>query len=348
MERLFTGHRVEDYKIEMLTADDEVIGALRYVSAAKISANYEAMIRRGMTMDVDRSDTITWGSVRFRPWVVVNGVAWPLGVYLPSSPNLTFSEDGISASVTCLDKTSILDQDKVDEPYSVDAGVQVVPLVQQIVESTGETNIALTPSSLTTRQATVWSAGTTKLAIVNEMLGGINYDSIWCDGFGQFHADPYILPSAAQPRMTFVQGETAVHKKDYTYAQDLLSVPNKVIVVSQSSGDSPALIGIATDTNPASPFSYAARGNRWITTKYEGVQAADQATVDALALRYLRGAATPPGYLQIQHAVVQVKVPDIVEFQSHPTASGVYQVNEMSLDLKPGALVSGKWKKVVA
>lgn len=341
----FVGPRIEDYRLHLLDVNDTFVRVLDGVTAMKYTANLDAMIQRGFSADLDYVTDISWQQARFQPWVTVNGHKWPLGVFIPASPTLYYEDDRTSASVSFLDKTAVLDQNKIEETYGVDAGSVVTDVVTALIMSTGETAVAITTSTKTVRIPQVWPPNTSILKIINDLLSSIDYASLWSDGWGQYRAQPNINLAYAEPTLSLEYGVTALFARKYRRQQDVAGIPNKVILVSQASGETPALVATATNTDPNSPYSYPARGNRWITRTYDNVHAADQSTLNSLAQQYLWTASTPPAYLELQHAVIPVRVGEITQFVS-PALTGRYVVNELTLDLNVGAQIAAKWKEI--
>ena len=118
-----------------------------------------------------------------------------------------------------------------------------------------------------------------------------------------------------------------------------------VVLVGQGSDDRPALVGVATNEDASSPYSFQARGG-WVVHSETGVEAADQATIDALARRRLIDASTPTGTEEIRHMPVQIMLNDLVRFTSQGLDVRVL-VSQMRIDLSPTALVQTTIREVI-
>ena len=340
-----TGPRIEYSWVELLDADDHPVGALDGVVSCRVEHNVNAVIRGGMSLTL-RGDALEWATVRFRPWIVVNGLTWPLGVYLPASPALSHDEFGDTWDVPCVDKLSVLDQDVATSAYPVPAGVTVTTRIGSVIAGAGEYSMALTPSSLTTRSPMMWEPGTTKLRIVNDLLSSINYFSLWADRRGQYRGEPYRRPQDRPVTATFTEGEYAIHSPRWTREQDIAGVPNRVVLIVEGDDDNPGMTATATNADPTSPYSTVSRGGRVVARTYTNVEAADQSTLDNLAAHYLAEASTPSATLRVAHAPVPLDGNAVVRF----TSGGVDTlavVEGWQLDLKPGALMTGTWREVV-
>lgn len=342
---IFRGHRIEHHWVELLDENDNPVRVLSGTSDGTVTQNIDAPIRGGFQFTLKGNDDIRWMRARFRPWVMVNGKPWPLGVYLASSPDL--NRDGTAMStytVAAHDKLIILEQDKVTETYSVPEGAEVVGHVVSLIASTGETAMAVTQTPATTRTAMTWQVATPKRKIINDLLTHINFSSIWVDYYGQYRIQPHQEPREKPTRATFREGETSIHSPEWSRSQDIANVPNQVILVAAGSDEQEEMVAYAQNNDPASPYSWQERGERYVSRSYD-VNASDQATLDALAQRYLANATRAVAHLTLQHAVVPLDPGDVVRFVSGPVDTRA-QVKEFSIPLQTGAPVSATWTEV--
>lgn len=338
------GSRVEEFFLEVLDKDENSIGWLSKWSDGSIQKNYDATIQSGfqVTLDEIKEDWFDLSLIRFRPWQRVNEMQWPLGVYLPSKMSKAVSEGGVRLKVTAVDKVSILDSTSITSTYSIAAKSNIVDAVRALFNFTQEDNVVVTPSPKLTTELMVWPAGTSILKIMNELLGKINYAWVWVDRFGQFRIEPDIDLNTAPVVHEFRRGAVAIHSVDYEETQDYLTVPNRVICMTQGSAEEPALIGTYTNTDPNSPYSVQARGGRVIDKVYQ-VEAADQKTIDSKARSYLQSSLTPPRYLNVKHASLPLDLKTVVTFSDLGTPECKAWINEFSQDLKVGAPMTGRW-----
>lgn len=343
-----SGPRVEDHWVEVLDSDDNPVGPLRGLTSATVEQNVYATIRGGLTLSFREEEgqgPLDWHTARLRPWVRVNGFRWPLGVYLPAAPSLRQDEFGRFWEVPALDKTAILDQDLLPESYSVPAGTVVTTEVAALIIGAGEVRLSITPSELTTRSAMTWEPGTSRLRIINDLLDSINYFALWADRRGRFRAEPYQRPQDRPLTATFARGEAAIHSPSWSREQDIASVPNRVILLVEGDDETPGLIGVADNTNPASPYSIPARNGRIVARLYENVEASSQEVLDAMAARYLADASAPGATLDVAHAHLPLSPNDVVRFSSDGIDT-LATVERFTVSLSPGALTSATWREV--
>lgn len=229
------------------------------------------------TIRVSDLDLLT---TRVRPVRKIVGLPpVPLSMYEITAGPVSWSDAGRIFALDLHDKSTVLDQDAVDETFTAGTDDPILTIVQQVVESAGERISVDASQTLRLSAPRSWDAGTTKLQIVNDLLGTLHYNALWVDGVGNFRATPYVEP--ADRSITYevlvdengnaiarelVDGDQSIYSPDWNQDRDVWGVPNKVIAIqSRTDADVPPLSGVATNEDPDSPFSYQRRGNRWIT-----------------------------------------------------------------------------------
>jgi len=211
-------------------------------------------------------------------------VEFPLGVFLLSTPPRKAEPSGkIRREVEAYDQLQVLMDDVVDVRYSIAAGVNYIVAVKALLDSAGITSQNLTATTSTLPAARDWDPGTTKLQIINDLLGAINYRSLFFDENGIATAIPYQSPAARASEYTYIDDSLSVIFPEVEQALDLFGIPNKWTLVL-SEPDRSVLTSSYTNSNPSSLTSTVSRG-RTISRYLPNQEAADQTTLDALAVR---------------------------------------------------------------
>jgi hypothetical protein len=345
-----TINRTSSVRVELLTATEAPDGTLAGVRDGSVVYTAAKSVHGSASLTVaDKGQAVDWLTARIRPVLTVKGYGdTALGVFLASEAPESWDDTGRTWSIKLLDKCTILDQIAVDAAYALDAGTVVTTAVVAIIASTGETNIAITPSAATLVNPLVWPAGTTLLQIVNDLLSVVNYFSLYCNGSGQYRGEPYVKPASRPTVWEFLDGSNCIYQPTFAVDVDLFAIPNKVIAITQGDGTTAALTSTATNTDPTSPYSTVSRG-RTITYVATGVEAADQPTLDEFALRRLIELTTPTASIDIQHAFV----PDVafnraVRFRRVPAGiDGRHVVSKTEVSLDPTGLAKSTLTEVV-
>jgi hypothetical protein len=264
-----------------------------------------------------------------------------------------------------LDRATVLDQDKTDASYTVDTSTPILQAVAAVIASAGERIDIDAAVTDTLASPMVWEAGTSKLQIVNDLLSALNYNSLWVDGIGRYQATPYVVPARRsltyellnQPRQ-LVDGEQSIYSAEWSRDRDMFSVPNKTIAVQSGSDDAPALVGVYTNEDPASPFSYPSRG-RWITNVLSDVDvpdfsaeadpaAATVAFLEAKAQQSLIASSAVQAAVTVKHLPVPLRVSEVMRFKSTPAGIDArHVVTGLKLDANPLGLMESTLQEVI-
>lgn len=376
------GDRTTEYRWEVLAHDagsDHLVGYLDGVvsESASLSWVLNAAIKGSGSLRVTdlvvgapgmmRIADVPLESARLRPVLIVDGLPEiPLGVYLPVEAPEDYDATGRTVVLDLLDRSTVLAQDEVEQTYAVAAGAPVLAAVATVIASAGE-SIAV-DASVTTglASAMVWPAGTSKLTIVNDLLDAIGYSSLWVDGVGSLRATPYVVPARrsityevlAGVARELVDGDTSIYEQAWSRGRDWFGVPNKVIAVQAGSGDTEPQVGVWTNTDPGSPFSYPSRG-RWIVRTLDNVEVPDfsggsdpdgdtTAFLQTRARQSLIAASSVQASVSVRHLPIPLRVSDVVRFANAPAGIDArHIVTSIKLDAHPLGLMQTELQEVI-
>jgi hypothetical protein len=131
-------------------------------------------------------------------------------------------------------------------------------------------------------------------------------------------------------------------------------VPNKVVTVGAASGSAAPLTGVYTNTDPTSPFSYAARGNRWMTQTIQNVNIPQDTTanqtafLNSVAQATLIAQSSPVATVTVNHLPLPLQIDDVIEFASTPAGIDArHVVVGLQLDLTPTGLMQSSLQEVI-
>ena len=335
------------WSFELLDSGDRPIGQIDGTTSGRAEIVAQSPLGGSGRMIVDARQDIDWASDRVRAWYHHDDKAWPVGTYLFASPTEQHSELGMNTfDVGLLTKMNVPAEDKTPARYSVDAGAPIIATVLDMLASTGETRVTVTPSAAILSTALTWPAGTSKLEIINALLQAAGYWSLWCDGSGQFRVEPYVDPVHRGIAHRFEHGRESLHFPDWSREQNMADVPNRFLAIGRGDDENPPLIGIAKNDDPASPFSYPARG-RWITATEEGVEAESQQVIDQYAARRLLDGMDPVARLTVSHAMLDLNPNDLVEFIPEDGVLRVATIQRMSMTFDRFTDIDAEWRQVL-
>lgn len=344
---LATSARTPSWEVWLLNSEDAPLRRLSSVRSGDVTLASTERLGGSATIEIGDEDAehIDWQRDRCR--IIydpgIPGVEpWAVGTYLFTSPD--YHRRLVSSwRVTLQTKMLVLDEASTMGAWSMPAGRNLIEAVTELIQSTGETRIAATPSQTVNSAPITFMQGESILTVVNTLLEAANYHGCYTDGVGQFVLAPYQVPADRPTRWHFASGAASLHSPDWERTQDQSSVPNRVEVFTAGDEEEDPLIGVAENTDPDSPYSFQARG-RWIVRR-EQVEAASQSEVDGLAQRYLVGAMSPVAKLNVTHAMLPIAPRDVVRFESRGISTRA-AVQRMQFPLTFDSQVTAVWNEV--
>lgn len=344
---VFTGSRLSTFRYDLLDLDDRIIGSIDGVTGGSLQWSAGTAVKVSGSLTVFDVDGIDWLNSRVQVWRTVGDREWSRGIFIPSAPQDRWVNGVRQWQVELLGKLSLLEQDEQPGWVSVAAGANIIATVRALLTSAGQTNVRITDSTATLRTSQTWEPGTKLLTIINELLDSAGYWSLSADVDGAFVAEPYVRPAARSPRYDLWDDEHGIYKDDFTRDQDVYSIPNRIVLISQSGAETPPLVGIAENNDPTSRFSIGARG-QVITYQETGLEVASQAVLDELARKKLIEKSSVSASLVIQHAPIPLDLNDAVHFRREPAGiDGNHTVQAMNEPLDASGLMQTTLREVV-
>ena len=303
---------------KLLDRSDRYIGDLDGVRGARLRFSVHDQIRSGgsLTWRGKPKDEPDWTNVRVQPWYscrFADGsvASWPLGVFIGAASQRTHGTTHTEVPVQLYDKLLLLSGDGLPSGLSLGTATAIPELVAaQIQVSAPGARYAIEDSSDHLGAPSFWEAGTSRLAVVNDLLDAGNYFSLWVDGYGVFRSSPYTAPQSRGVSRRFVDDETSIYLSGVVHEQDTFGVPNRVTLTARTDGDV-FLVATAENIDPASPSSYPARG-RWVTAPTEQVEATSLAALQGLAGRRLASLSRSESTYTVTAALTDVRLNDVV------------------------------------
>ncbi len=340
----WTGPRAEAYRVDAISRDGRLT-TLDDVKDGSLDWSVFRKIRGGGSITLVNPPDLDWLSTQIRvlyQYQAGRDVGQlPLGTYVVSKVDTKQTSIGLTVKLSLLDMVTLLVEDATIGAVSIPAGANITDAVKAQIAAATPTLAAVTDSDATLHTGMAWPAGTSRLTIVNDLLDAINYYAIWADETGTLRAEPYMPPTQRTVSWRFDADATSIISTTIDDDIDLQSIPNRIVCTTSETQNTPALVGIAENNDPSSPYSYAARG-RWITHRHTGVEAADQTTINEMAARRLEEA------MQIVHraTIRYLWVPLALHENAQLPDGTVMSLVERKIKLSPGALVEGTLRRI--
>ena len=228
---------------------------------------------------------VDWMSDEIRPEILLDGVAYSLGIFQPIKVQRIDNGTAVNLSISANDRCWAVRDTRSESRVYFAAGTNYVAAAVSVLTGTGIAVINAVQTAATLGEDREWPIGTSRLDIVNELLTEINYEQLWFDGSGTAMIQPVRIPNAVN--ISHVLDETKIESLMLPGIQsdtDLLSAANVFVCVCSNADKSSAMTAIAENTNPQSPLSIARRGKR-ITKVIQINNIASQAALQAFANR---------------------------------------------------------------
>lgn len=233
----------------------------------------------GRPMDID------WLSDEIQPVMIVDGVEYPLGVYIPTTQSVSVGTQ-VAVTVEAYDRTQrLLDTNSADLLYWP-AGTNYLDAVEQLLTAAGVATVFKTDiDAVFTEDREDWEAGTPYLTVINDLLREINYKDLWFNAFGAAMLEPAAVPEASQIRhvLSDKDPDTKV-LPGISRGVDYFSSPNVFVAYVANPDKQGIMRAVAVNDNPQSPLSTVRRG-RSIVQMMKLDNVADQDALQAYADR---------------------------------------------------------------
>ena len=281
------GTRQLSFRYDRLDSSNRLLGSVDFVTKCIVNYDMLAKIKRTATIALLDRTGVNFLSDRIRPWIRLamrdgGFVEWPQGVFLLSTPKRILDANGITVTreVAAYDLLQALDDSKILVRTVATAGTLYTTALATFAAGF---SVNITPSASAIPTTLEWAPGTTYLAIVNELLGAINYESAFFDENGTFVARPYLSPAVRPAEYQYNTDAVSVLTGQANHVIDLFAIPN-VFQLIVTEPDQSVITSTYTNANPNSPTSTVSRG-RSIPIIITNASAPDQTTLDALAQR---------------------------------------------------------------
>ena len=212
---------------------------------------------------VDPGPEVNFLSDRIRPEVIIDGIAHPLGLFLPAKVETVITETGHHLSIQAYDQCWLLQTTMTDAITTFANNTKYMSAIDSLLDAAGVTMSMITDNSYTmTRLREDWMPGTNYLSIINGLLEEINYNHVWfnLDGFAVVAPDPD--PQNAPVKHVLNEDDVqSLLIRSANVSSDFFSTPNVFVVVC-SNCNKASIYATAVNNDMGSPVSVPRRGRK--------------------------------------------------------------------------------------
>lgn len=304
---LHSANRKEWYEVLLLDKEENEKGILEKVKALSIEYKSLRTIKRTANISIAESEqAINYLADRIKPVFYIQSegktTSFPLGIFLLNSPARADSDNEITRDIECYSKLQILLDDSFPERYFIAAGTNYVGAISAIISSTGEENINIEPTNKVLTVDKEFDISKSKLEIVNDLLGEINYYSIRTDENGYFVSYPYQEPDSKEITYQYIDNQLSIIHYGMKETLDLFNVKNCFLAYTNNP-EKESLRSIFKNESEYSEISTVNLGReKWDKRELQDI--ADQESLDNYVRRIALEASNVYGHVEFTTAIM--------------------------------------------
>lgn len=277
----WVGQRQATFRFELINGvSGEHLGDINPIrSRPQLTHDTTRTVKRQLTLSLGKADTSAVDPIqdRLMLWMVFgNGTEYPLGRYAFTQQTSQVFSSGDLSNIVLNDEMFVVNQQITSAFDAVNLNLTAVAGAPNVVIGTGVANRGVSVSKclqtlldgfdvtaeveaspFVINQA--WAAGTTRGQIMETMALVGDYYSPWFDNNGVLQYIRAFNPALAVPDFDWDAGNQVL-RSSVSRQSDVLSAPNRFVVISNASGTpTTAIYGIA-DVPVNAPNSFENRG----------------------------------------------------------------------------------------
>jgi len=256
----------------------EHLGTITPLRNATLSHSTSSTIKRRLNIDLGVIDTAVINPLTDRvvvEMVLGDGSTWPLGRYMFTDQTSVIHTSGTLSNVVLNDEMFLVDQEII---VGYDAsGKSTDQAYRELLEGLPVTLKVNASNGFSMSQS--WGVGTNRGTILDALAVTGDYFSPWFGNDTFMHLVRSFNPADQVPQFDWDSGNQVI-RNGITDSSNVLTAPNRFVVISNTNAGSGPVVGIAT-VPPAAPNSFANRG--FYITQTQTLQLTDPSQAAAVA-----------------------------------------------------------------
>lgn len=268
MKQMYKSVNEIGLRVEVLR-DGGVYAILEPYSAPQVQMTADSELCMSMKGDFLMPEKdIIWLKDRIRPVLIINGKEYPVGMFVGTTPKRAWKS---GVQVLSLESYSVLflaQRVSIPSGYIIPAGTNYLGAVQDLLRISGiDMYITEGTEKVTPTDRADWSAGTSVLSVINELLSEINFRSAWVNLDGVVMLTKAGEVSANTVSHSYMEGEYSIIGGEPAVSTDYFDKANVFRAIC-SNPDLPApLVAEVVNDDPGNPMSTAVLGIRIVETQ---------------------------------------------------------------------------------
>ena len=276
----WVGQRQASYRFELFNGvTGEELGRIYPLRNATLTHDTTRTIKRQLNLNLGVIDTALIDPITNRVRLFMefpNGSSFPLGVYMFTDASRQKYTAGELGSMALSDEMFLVDQ-QISTGIT-GAGFGTTDVIQKTLDGLPITYHAV-PSPYIAAES--WTVGASRGQILEQLSVSGDYFSPWFDNNGVLQFIRTFDPASRMPDFDF-DDHLRVIREPIILTNDLISAPNRFIVVSNSARDTSQEVVGVYDVPPTAPHSLARRG--FLIASVQTLPLSDGAQAQAVAV----------------------------------------------------------------
>lgn len=283
------------------------MGTLTPLRGATLTHSTDSVIKRRLNMSLGVVDTAAINPLTDRVDVamLLGDVAYPLGRYMFTSDTRQRYTSGSLGSQALSDEMFLIDQE-------IEAGINgrtlAVTTVISNILAPFDVDVDIEGSDYTSAQS--WGPGARRGQILDALALTGDFFSPWFGNDGRLHFIRAFDPALRVPDFDFDTGNRVL-RESIVETSDLLTAPNRIVVISNSSSTPEQVVSGTSDIPVTAPHSVPNRGfvipkivDYQVSTPSQATAIARTLALSESVLEYVN-LATPPDPRHDSYDVIQ-------------------------------------------
>lgn len=257
-----------------------------YAQNMSVSCNNDAEIKMRLNVDAWWDGAFNYNTDSLVPVLLMDDMEYQLGEYIITGS--TLSSDGIVNYYSLLgyDKCYLAKKYRVESRPFFAAGTLYTSALSQLLTQSRITDFEVEPSSLVMQSDREdWEPGTPYIEIINQLLGEMNYNSVYMNLDGVVICSPYRNPAIENVDVEYINDpNTSILVPGASIEVDGFDHPNVFHYFCDNPDNADeSWVAISENNDPGNKFSIAAQGRVARFVRMDSV--ASQETLQAIADR---------------------------------------------------------------
>lgn len=252
------GQRQASFRFDRINGvTGEKLGEVTPLRNATLSHDTSRTIKRQLTLSLGVTDTASVNAItdRILPFMIFpNGAEYPLGRYMFTDASRQVFTSGSLANMVLSDEMFLVDQ-QIEAGFNASGLATTAAIIDILAGLPITWDIEVTPFS----SVESWGIGTNRGSILEALSVTGDYFSPWFGNDQKMHFIRTFDPATRMPDLDFDQNNKVL-RDAILETDDLLTAPNRFIVVSNSALDPETEVVATADVPATAPHSITNRG----------------------------------------------------------------------------------------